>query len=265
MQQVSALYNSIISSTNHWFEISLVIGEKGRLIDTQANVILFGGTAILVDSGAADGGYHETSILSLSTTHSLFANDKPECGSAVAGEIDVQMILPAAEIPTKAMLSPYVRVCDATRQSEWVQKGVYFVDTRTITHDDRGYDVITIHGYDALAGADMDYPSDSVHSYPLLDTTMLEYITGFLGLSIDSRTYEVMNKGYSFTLPLGYSCREVLGLIAASYGGNFIISDIGELRLVAMWDIPTETNYLLDTLGNVLIFGEDENEVRLLV
>ena len=66
-----------------------------------------------------------------------------------------------------------------------------------------------------------------------------------------------MNKGYMFPLPLGYSSREVLGLIAASYGGNFIISDENQLLLIKLGDLPRETNYLIDEDGDVIIFGDD--------
>ena len=49
MQETSVLYNSIISG-DHRFEVSLAIGESGRLITKLGEVILFGGTAILVDT-----------------------------------------------------------------------------------------------------------------------------------------------------------------------------------------------------------------------
>ena len=58
-----------------------------------------------------------------------------------------------------------------------------------------------------------------------------------------------------FPLPVGYSSREMLGIIAASYGGNFVMSDVGELLLLKLGDFPPETNYLIDQGGNVLVFG----------
>lgn len=262
MQNTSDLYNSIITSTNHWFEVSIVIGESGRLIDERANIILIGGVAILIDMGSVDGGYRESRIISLSTSHALFAEGRPEVGCAIAGEIDLQMIRPVADIPKKARIAVYCRVCDETRQSEWLPQGVYYVDTREYTKDDRGYDLVTIHGYDTLAGADIIYPEDSISDYPLLDTAMVGKIADFLGIAVDDRTYPLMNNGYMFPLPVGYTCREVLGMIGASYGGSFIISPAGELRLVRFGDIPQETNYLIDTHGNIIIFGEG---VRLLV
>ena len=67
-----------------------------------------------------------------------------------------------------------------------------------------------------------------------------------------------MNRWYKFSLPLGYSSREMLGIIAASYGGNFIISDEGQLLLIRLQDLPKETNYLVTESGDVIVFGNDK-------
>ena len=61
MQNTSALYNELIGQDNHWFEVALAIGESGRLIDEYANVLYFGNTAILVDSGGAATAFRSPS------------------------------------------------------------------------------------------------------------------------------------------------------------------------------------------------------------
>lgn len=257
MQETSALYKEILASENHWFEVSLVIGDRGLLINEERDVITFGGTAILVDKGGADSGYQETTLMALSTTHSVFNKQIPVVGSAVAGEIDITMLNPTSEIPKMAMLSPFVRVTDGVRHSEWLPKGTYWIDTRETSHNSNGLDILTIHGYDAMLMFEGDYPSDNSHDYPLLDITMVQFIASSVGIRVDPRTVERMDKGYTFPLPLGYSSREVLGLIAASYGGNFIISDENQLLLIKLGDLPPETNYLIDHVGDAITFGGD--------
>lgn len=260
MQQTSALYKEILASDNHWFETTLVIGESGRLIDNIGDVITFGGTAILVDTGGPDSGFDETTLMSLQTSHAVFNQNVPVVGSAVSGEIDITMIEPAGNIPKMARLAPYVRVTDGVRVSEWLPKGVYFVDTRYTSHNDNGLNVLTIHGYDAMLMFESDYPSDSENTYPLLDTDMVQHIADSINIGVDPRTFERMNRGYTFPLPVGYSSREVLGFIAASYGGNFIISDENQLLLIKLGDLPKETNYLIDAVGDAITFGEDRPE-----
>lgn len=260
MQTTSELYRQIISEQNHWYEVSVTIGESGRLITEKNELILFGGTAILVATSAADGGYREAQLVNVRTHQQVFA-DTPTIGNAIAGEIDVQLIRPMAEIPRRAMIKPYVRATDGTRHSEWLQKGVYFIDTRDHTASAEGLEIMSIHGYDAMLMTEMDYPSDSQHDYPLLDITMVEHIANAIGVSVDARTRAIMTEGYRFPLPAGYSSREVLGMIAASYGGNFVMSDVGELRLVMLNELPPETGLLLDHAGNRIVFGGDRINV----
>ena len=75
--------------------------------------------------------------------------------------------------------------------------------------------------------------------------------------ALPSLIFERMDNGYMFPLPVGYSSREVLGIIAASYGGNFVISDDGQLLLIRLSDLPRETNYLITEFGDVILFGTD--------
>ena len=257
MQSVSQLYKDIIDG-NHWFEVSLAICESGRLIEEHGDVLLFGSTAILVDSGGADGGFRESLLISLSTNHSVFNGSLPTVGGAIAGEIDVQMINPISEIPRAARLVPFVRATNGTQTSEWIQKGVYYVDTRQVTNNSNNLDVLTIHGYDAMLKFDVNYPNDPNHTYPLLDKTIVQFLADSIKIHVDARTLTRMNKGYTFPYPVGYSSREMLGSIAASYGGNFIISDEGQLLLILLGDLPKETNYLITQAGDILVFGSDK-------
>lgn len=272
MQQTSERYRQILQG-EHWFETSLTIGESGRLVDSTGELILIGGDAILVDTGAADSGYREDSLMSIRTTQELFRNGMPTVGSAVAAEMEVTMIAPLGEIPKKARIAIYNRATDGERVSEWIQNGIYYIDTRQKTKDDRGFDVLTVHGYDAMVLADADYPSDTEHDYPMLDVEMVQFIADHMkpdtlskaGLRLDERTRANMNMGYRFTLPVGYSMREVLCMIAASYGGNFLITPSGELRLLLLDELPEETRVLIDEEGFQLYFGTDEAGERIYI
>ena len=59
--------------------------------------------------------------------------------------------------------------------------------------------------------------------------------------------------------------REVLGIIAASYGGNFVMSDEGMLLLIRLADLPKETNLLITEYGDTIVFGVEPNDCRILV
>lgn len=238
MHQTSEIYKALLERYQEGrgdvrYENRLAIGERGALADHQGRRILFGGTAIRVNFGSPGSAFREDMLLEdgMITTLNVFPGSTPGVGGCVCGEIDVEMRLPAAKIPKRARLIPYVRLTDGVQTSEWIQKGVFYADTR---EEDPGKTIstLTIHGYDAMLRAEADYPGESKLAWPAKDIDVVREIATAMGVGVDSRTVDALKKGYKIQLPTGYSQREVLGYIAASYAGNFVISDLGELLFI---------------------------------
>lgn len=255
MQKTSVLYQELLAS-DHKMDTRLAIGETGVLITKQGESITFGGVSILTGATGADGGYDESLLVSLETEARMFSQESPSVGDCIVGQIDIEMHKPFGEIPDRARLVPYVRLKDKTgkRHSEWIQKGVYYIDTRVAKDDGTTIEKIVIQGYDDLRKAEQDYP-DSTISWPAKDIEVVREIANFIGVPIDARTIPIINRGYTIQYPSGYSCRDVLGYIAAMYAGSFVMSDLGELRLVTIYGIPKETRYLITKEGNAITFG----------
>lgn len=256
MQETSALYKKLLADPTHFTETSLTIGESGRLITETGDTITFGGTAILVATSGAESGFRENRLIQLRTSHRLFGGEALAVGSTVAGEIDVTLLKPLGEIPQRAMMIPYVRLANGFEVSEWLQKGVYFIDTREESAEIDGEPTLHIHGFDAMLKAEQPYPNSSL-SWPATDLAVAQEIAQTIGVKIDPETVALINKGYTINLPTGYSCREVLGYIAGMYAGWWIISDFGELRLVTIGQLPKETSLLIDNEGDYITFGGD--------
>lgn len=254
MQETSSLYKRLLADPGHWKEYSLVIGESGVLVDEFSNRITFGGTAILVASTSADSGFRESSIINMSTQKSIFSESNPTVGNCISGQIAVEMMKPKGEIPRRARLAPYVRLTNGIEYSEWIPKGVFFIDHREYSGDEN--ERMVINGYDHIILTEDDFPS-STNEWPRTDIDVVRDIASEIGTSVDSRTFQVMNKGYKINYPAEYSMREVLENIAAMYAGSFIMSDTGELLLVTMFGIPRETSYLIDNVGFAVTFGGD--------
>lgn len=252
MQKTSDLYKDIITGT-HRKEVSLAIGRTGTLATNNGERITFGGIGILIAMSDADGGYGMDKLVSLKTNKRVFSGDSPSVGDCIAGEISVKMLQPNYAIPRQARLVPYVRVTDGVRYSEWIQKGVYFIDTRET--DDTGKNKwLTIHGFDSMLKAEEDYPSSSLQ-WPAKDIDVVREIASAMDVDIDKRTLDFMTAGYLVEYPSGYSQREVLGYIGAMYAGSWIMNDVGELRLITMYNIPKESRVLIDRQGNALTIG----------
>ena len=200
--------------------------------------------------------YGENKLLSIQTTPTLFS-DVPSVGNCTSSEIYVVMATPSELIPTMAEMKPYIRLVGETLTSGWLQKGVYYIDTREQTDYETTPPVLTIHGYDAMLKAEALYPVDDPGNYPMSDIYVVEVIADAMGVDVDERTYDIMTENYLINLPASYSMREVLSNLASMYAGNFCISPLGKLRLVGLTDIGIETSYLIDQQGEAITFGGD--------
>jgi hypothetical protein len=64
------------------------------------------------------------------------------------------------------------------------------------------------------------------------------------------------DNGYQFNyIASTFTCREVLGMIAAAYGGNWWIDDNNNLRLAVLMEYPEESDRLVDEVGYQLLIG----------
>lgn len=196
--------------------------------------------------------YGESVLRKLEINRSVFGSS-PAIGSCIAAEIDLSLLKPTADIPRMASIKPYVRITNGVLTSEWLPKGVFYIDTRSYTKND-GVDVMEIHGYDAMLMTEQLCP---LNAFPTTDIQAVSAIATFLGVSQDPDMSTIMDKAYTVPVPAEYSCREVLGYIASMYAGCFVFDDFGKLRLVTVNGMPPETNYLINFAGYVITFGGD--------
>ena len=242
MQETSELYKELYLN-NHWKERRLLVGNKDTPLDELSTA------------------YGEDVLVSMSSRTKLFSEEIPTVGSCVASEFSVKMICPKTQPPRQGKLVPQIRLTDGIQQSEWISKGVFFIDTRKDSGENSGVKLLTLTGFDAMLRSEQDYPSSKL-DFPAYDIDVVKEIAAFMGVEIDPRTIDLVTKKYEVQYPGGeYSCRETLGYIAAMYGGCFIMNDIGQLRLVKLNSIPKGTNYLIDNNGFAITFGG----VRILV
>lgn len=233
MQTTSELYNSILL--------------KPYDVETKLDIYTADGETLV-------GSYGEDVLVSCRIIGKLFPS--PSVGISAGREIDVQMLVPTETLPRMAMLKPFVRIRYGDDISEWIQKGVYFIDTRS-TDSQTG--VLTIHGYDAMLKTEQIYSPDASGTWPRPMSTVVNDICASIGVTLDSRT--TISSEYVCQLDTTLSMRKYLSYIAVAHGGNWIMTDVGELRLIGLADIPPEVNYLITESGETILFGD----TRLLV
>ena len=202
MHQTSELYKEIVSDRFHKVECKLLI----------------------------DGvEYGENALVSVETENNLFAEEAPSCGNAVSGTITAKLRTPRTVIRTKAKIELFARVTSGDLVSEWVPKGVYFLDTREKQKAKNGEDtIIVLDGFDAILMGEQEYiPSGD---WPKSDAEVIEEMCWILGVECVWRP----DKNFTIQKPIGYSVREIIGYIAAMYGGSVTMDDSGKLKFVGL-------------------------------
>ena len=204
--------------------------------------------------------YFSDRLYRLTTRGSVFNGDTPGIGGTVSREIDLK-VRSSGPIPTAAELRPCVRLTDGETASEWLPKGVFYVDTRREVPPGSG--VFEMHGYcGMLKGTQPFAVSGDQGDWPMADLNVVREAAERMGTSVDARTVEIMTKGYMIDYPgygeAGYTILEVLGYIAAMYAGNFVMSDAGELLLLPLRcvsDTDTEPGCLINEDGQYITLG----------
>lgn len=194
--------------------------------------------------------YSVAKIVSAKTTQALGKTSLP-IGNCVAARLDLAL-WNAGSVPRMAEIELHVRLDDGETQSVWLHKGTYYVDTREYDAED---DVLTLHAFDAMLKTEQSYTQPgSQGTWPRTDAAVVADIAQRIGVTVDVRTTALMTKGYQVQYPGirledgtpqysadgALSMREVLGYIGVMYGGNWIISETGALRLVPLAGEPFE-------------------------
>ena len=277
MQSISAAYERLQAALDRAYEWKLVIDDVGefgkdKLVSISTNLTMFSGkpqigmavsaeidVSLLVPSVSiprmaclrpyirAKGTAARSSAVTITdeTLSSTYASYSNETITFAAGA--------SATVADETISFPVNTTESLT--SEWIPQGVFYIDTRQITANYNGIPVLIIHGYDAMMKAEQEYSSNSVVS-TAPDTQYVQAIADEIGVTVDPRTWEIM-RGYEIPFPLGYTMREILGYIAASYVGCFIMTDEGKLRLVSLLGLPEEAHgdLLGDEYGDAILFG----------
>ena len=223
MQTVSSTYKRIFR-------------QRGHLTDVRAEIA---GTYYGIDS-----------LYYVRQNLSLFSEDNPGIGCCCAGSLQLRLI-PDGHIPRMAEINLETRLVspDGTESSEWIPAGTYFVDTR---NREKNGTAITLTAFDSMLKADQEYLAlSTLSSWPSPDTDVADEIAGLMGITVDSRT---VLAGYNVPIPeQDWTMREMLSWIAASNGGNWIITPDDKLLLVKLSGI---TSLLGTDSSHALLLGD---------
>lgn len=184
-------------------------------------------------------------------SHSVETSLYDEFGIGNATTAKLSLSLYSENILRGAVIKRYVRLVNGSQTSEWIPKGIFFTNRRSMEDG-----LWTIEAFDAMRKAETIWEPDSSLKFPMSMSNVVNLLAGFMNVEIDPRT--VINSNYMIDSP-GNTCtfRQIFQWIAAAHGGNWIITDEGKLLLVPLLSTPYETNYLIDERGDAITFGGD--------
>lgn len=184
-------------------------------------------------------------------SHEVTAQLFDEFGIGYANCKTLTLTIVAQDIPKAAIISRYTRLVNGETVTDWIPKGKFIANRRA--YDDGIWD---IEAYDYMRKAEIEWVPDSGLVFPMSMKAAAYIIAALMGVEIDPRT--ALSENYTVDYPTdGYTLRDVLRYIAAAHGGNWVMTDENMLLLVKLFDMPEETNYLVDENGDPIMFGGD--------
>lgn len=247
MQATSGVYKNIVSAAK----------AAGRSYAVEWKLDIYS-----ADGSTFVGSYGEDIIISGSISGEMFTT--ASVGGAKARQLKVELLSPTETIPRMAMLKPYFRISYEGATSEWLLKGIYFVDTR---HTDSESGVLELHGYDSMLKTEQPYCPDGSGTWPRNMATVVSDICSDIGVSLASGTQ--ITTEYDCQLDTTMTMREYLGYIAAAHAGVWAFNDVGELTLLplvvteSVEDIGTQvqslkTSPVFEGVGRVEIYATSD-------
>lgn len=216
MHQTSELYKEILKN-KHRIETAVQIGSDDAVTACQS----IPGTV-----------YGEDMIVSLTEKADLLNREAPGIGYFIGRRIELKMLEPPQRIEMMGRIVPFSRLVEneTGRTSEWIPKGVFYVDTRKKSMADMDAVTVTITAYDAVLKSQADYTGGNI-GWPANDAAVVADVARILGVPYDLGN---ITKSFGISKPEDKTCGEVLSGIAVLYGGNFTLDDCGVLRLVPL-------------------------------
>lgn len=202
--------------------------------------------------------------------------DVPAIGRCCTGSAKLT-IYPKDTIPKAATVDAYCRLrsTEGNTVTDWVPQGKFYISTRGKKSP------LEINCLDRMIKAGTTYLDKTAFTdWPQPMSAVVNEICQIMDVSLDARTEIKAGTGYTVDRPNEeVLISEILGMIGAAHGGNWIITESGKLRLVVLaspsgsiaqylnrahtgfsprGEVQTITRITLeDAAGNQIVAGDD--------
>lgn len=158
--------------------------------------------------------------------------DIPAIGRVCTGSLKLTIYPKSQNIPKAATVDAYCRLynVDGSKLSEWIPQGKFYIYNRS------GEKTLTLNCLDRMIKAGTTYIDKSgIHNWPAPMQTVVNEICRIMGVTLDARSAIKSGAPYYVDYPNEDTLiSEVLSNIAAAHGGNWIMTEAGQLRLIPL-------------------------------
>lgn len=164
---------------------------------------------------------------------------QPVIGRCCTGSFSITVRkIPNISIPKAAPVSVSCRLVSDDRQTvtDWIPQGTYWITKRS------GYgELISLTCRDNMILAGRSYTDKTkITEWPAKMSDVFEEIVTLMNVAVDPRTVIHTGGTYMVDYPNDDALMsEILSMIAAAHGGNFIMTESGKIRLVPLPDTET--------------------------
>lgn len=164
--------------------------------------------------------------------------DKLCIGRCCSGTLKIQIRpINGTAIPKAAEVVAYCRLTSSDKQTvtDWMEQGHYYISSRK-----QQGELLSLVCRDAMMKAGTEYLSRTAFTeWPTSMTDVVTEIATLMGIAVDSRTEIYSGSDYVVSYPNDLLMSEVLSMIAAAHGGNFVITEQNKLRLIPVAAVST--------------------------
>ena len=198
--------------------------------------------------------FYDDSIFAANTVRDVFGSQNASVGNCVSSRISFQTLYPVERIPEMAKVRLFVRVRLEDEVSEEIPQGVFYIDTRK-KENITGVPRLSVTGYDSMMLAEKDMDYDAI-SFPATVLDIVTKVSEIMQVPIDMQTQQKLaDANYTIDKPTkDYTYREMLGIVATMFLGNFVVTKENTLKMLQAFGKPP---VLIDSDGAILTIGGD--------
>lgn len=201
------------------------------------------------------------SLKTIRISSALFENSGPQIGGVHSALCEMKLKEISSKWPRMASFTVNVRLTDGTTDSEWLTLGTFYTDHRSTDK----YGNLYITAFDSMLMLEQQWTDkvlDQIRQldWPITARKAADLVSEATGVNIDASSSALDDETQFIGLDTTSTARDVLTSIAVGCGGNWMLTQEGNLRLVSLKRTVDANPAIADiAIADLTVVGTGEN------